>query len=197
MTQYQTIDAGTRRVQVSVAGSADQPDRHDADLSCPTSHIRLWRSGQSPTPRGIILNDTLIVDPGAGNFNAAGDQRREQQRRQSMSTSRRPAKTSTRSRRASPASVYGTTSLFVNLPVGQSRDSRSRAANSKQVIFDAPAQTFCRARARPVRRLFARQQYAGQCRPAQHRRRRHWIDRQQLCSRSFKVDQRLIGAVRR
>jgi hypothetical protein len=96
--------------------------------------------GALANANGIILNDTLIFDPGAGMFalrvingasNNVGIDVYVTAPGEDLNT-------------VSPSIAgvgYGTTSLFVNLPVGD-REVRITAANSKQVIYDAPAQTF-------------------------------------------------------
>ncbi len=126
-------------MQVSVAGSSTNLI-DVTPIFLPDVAYTLVAFGALANATGIILNDTLILDPGAGMFqlrviNGASNNSR------SMSTSRRPAKTSTPSRRASPASVTAPPALFFNLPMGD-REVRITAANSKQVIYDGPAQTF-------------------------------------------------------
>jgi hypothetical protein len=139
MTQYQTIDAGLREVQVSVAGSSTNViDVTPAFL--PDTAYTFVAFGALANASGIILNDTLIFDPGAGMFalrvingasNNGGIDVYVTSPGEDLNT-------------VSPSIAgvgYGTSSVFVNLPVGN-REVRITAANSKQVIYDAPAQTF-------------------------------------------------------
>jgi hypothetical protein len=138
MTQYQTIDAGTRELQVSVAGSSTNLI-DVTPIFLPDVAYTFVAFGALANATGIILNDTLIVDPGAGKrlwvvngaSNNVGIDVYVTAPGEDLNT-------------VSPSIagvVYGGTSLFVNLPVGN-REVRITAANSKQVIYDAPAQTF-------------------------------------------------------
>jgi hypothetical protein len=139
MTQYQTIDAGSREVQVSVAGSSTNLI-DVTPIFLPDVAYTLVAFGALANANGIILNDTLIFDPGAGMFalrvingasNNVGIDVYVTAPGEDLNT-------------VSPSIAgvgYGTSSVFVNLPVGD-REVRITAANSKQVIYDAPAQTF-------------------------------------------------------
>ena len=139
MTQYQTIDAGTRELQVSVAGSSTNLI-DVTPIFLPDVAYTFVAFGALANATGIILNDTLIVDPGAGNFqlrvvngasNNGGIDVYVTAPGEDLNT-------------VSPSIAgvgYGTTSLFVNLPVGN-REIRITTANSKQVIYDGPAQEF-------------------------------------------------------
>jgi Domain of unknown function (DUF4397) len=139
MTAYQQIDSGTREVQIAVAGSSTNV----VDL-IPTfladNAYTFVTFGAVGTASGTVVNDTLTVDPGAGMFalrvingasNNAGIDVYVTSPGEDLNT-------------VSPSIAgvaYGTTSVFVNLPAGN-RQIRVTAANSKQVIYDAPAQTF-------------------------------------------------------
>ncbi|HEV7413352.1 MAG TPA: DUF4397 domain-containing protein [Casimicrobiaceae bacterium] len=139
MTPYQTIDAGSREVQMSVAGSSTNLI-DVTPIFLPDVAYTIVAFGALANARGIILNDTLIVDPGAGMFalrvingasNNGGIDVYVTHPGEDLNT-------------VSPSIAgvgYGTSSVFVNLPVGN-REVRVTAANSKQVIYDAPAQTF-------------------------------------------------------
>ena len=189
MTQYQTIDAGTREVQVSVAGSSTNLI-DVTPIFLPDVAYTFVAFGALANATGIILNDTLIVDPGAGNFalrvvngasNNGGIDVYVTAPGEDLNT-------------VSPSIAgvgYGTTSLFVNLPVGN-REIRDHHGQLQAGHLRRAGAGLLRARPRPGDRLFARQQYAGQCRLSQPRRHRHRIDRQQL-ARPFQGDQRLIG----
>ena len=139
MTQYQTIDAGLREVQVSVAGSSTNVI-DVTPVFLPDTAYTFVAFGALANASGMILNDTLIFDPGAGMFalrvvngasNNGGVDVYVTAPGEDLNT-------------VSPSIAgvgYGTTSFFVNLPVGD-REIRITAANSKQVIYDTPAQTF-------------------------------------------------------
>ena len=139
MTQYQTIDAGLREVQVSVAGSSTNL----IDVTpgfLPDVAYTLVAFGALANASSIILNDTLIVDPGAGMFALRVVNGASNNAFIDVYVTAPGEDLNTVS--PSIAGVgYGTTSFFVNLPVGN-REVRVTAANSKQVIYDAPAQTF-------------------------------------------------------
>jgi len=131
------IDSGTREVQIAVAGSSTNV----VDL-IPTfladNAYTFVTFGAVGTASGTVVNDTLTVDPGAGMFalrvingasNNAGIDVYVTSPGEDLNT-------------VSPSIsgvAYGTTSVFVNLPAGN-RQIRVTAANSKQVIYDAPAQ---------------------------------------------------------
>jgi hypothetical protein len=139
MTAYQPIDVGAREVQIAVAGSSTNV----IDL-IPTfladNAYTFVAFGAVGTASGTVVNDTLTVDPGAGMFalrvingasNNAGSDVYVTSPGEDLNT-------------VSPSIAgvgYATTSAFVNLPVGN-RQIRVTAANSKQVIYDAPAQSF-------------------------------------------------------
>jgi hypothetical protein len=139
MTAYQPIDVGAREVQIAVAGSSTNV----IDL-IPTfladNAYTFVAFGAVGTASGTVVNDTLTVDPGAGMFalrvingasNNAGIDVYVTSPGEDLNT-------------VSPSIAgvgYATTSAFVNLPVGN-RQIRITAANSKQVIYDAPAQSF-------------------------------------------------------
>jgi hypothetical protein len=139
MTAYQPIDVGAREVQIAVAGSSTNV----IDL-IPTfladNAYTFVAFGAVGTASGTVVNDTLTVDPGAGMFalrvingasNNAGIDVYVTSPGEDLNT-------------VSPSIAgvgYATTSAFVNLPVGN-RQIRVTAANSKQVIYDAPAQSF-------------------------------------------------------
>ena len=139
MTQYQTIDVGLREVQVSVAGSSTNVI-DVTPIFLPDTAYTFVAFGALANASGMILNDTLIFDPGAGMFalrvingasNNGGVDVYVTAPGEDLNT-------------VSPSIAgvgYGTTSLFVNLPVGN-REVRVTAANTKQVIYDTPAQTF-------------------------------------------------------
>ena len=175
MTQYQTIDAGSREVQVSVAGSSTNlidvtpiflPDvaytfvafrrTRQRHRHHPQRHVDR-RSGCRHVPLRVINGasnnggiDVYVTAPGEG-LNTVSP---------------------------SIAGVgYGSTSLFVNLPVGNREIRDHRGQLQAGHLRRAGAEPSSSA---PTSgdRLFARQQYAGQCRLSQLRRHRHWIDRQ-------------------
>jgi hypothetical protein len=139
MTAYQPIDVGAREVQIAVAGSSTNV----IDL-IPTfladNAYTFVAFGAVGTASGTVVNDTLTVDPGAGMFalrvingasNNAGIDVYVTSPGEDLNT-------------VSPSIAgvgYATTSAFVNLPVGN-REIRVTVANSKQVIYDAPAQSF-------------------------------------------------------
>lgn len=139
MTAYQPIDVGAREVQIAVAGSSTNV----IDL-IPTfladNAYTFVAFGAVGTASGTVVNDTLTVDPGAGMFalrvingasNNAGIDVYVTSPGEDLNT-------------VSPSIAgvgYATTSAFVNLPVGN-RQIRVTPANSKQVIYDAPAQSF-------------------------------------------------------
>ena len=139
MTQYQTIDVGAREVQVSVAGSStnviDVTPTFLAD-----NKYTFVAFGALANASGLVLNDTLTVDPGAGMFalrviNGASNNG-------GVDVYVTPPGEDLNSISPSIAGVaYGTASGFVNLPVGN-LEVRVTAANTKQVIYDAPAHTF-------------------------------------------------------
>jgi predicted small secreted protein len=139
MTQYQTIDVGAREVQMSVAGSStnviDVIPTFLAD-----NNYTMVAFGALANASALILNDTLTVDPGAGMFalrviNGASNNG-------GVDVYVTPPGEDLNSISPSIAGVaYGTSSGFVNLPTGN-LEVRVTAANSKRVIYDAPAQTF-------------------------------------------------------
>jgi hypothetical protein len=139
MTQYQSVDAGVQEVQISVAGSSTNV----IDL-LPTfladNAYTIVAFGALGTAGGLLLNDTLTVDPGAGMFglrviNGASNN-------PSVDVYITPPGEDLNAVSPSIASVaYGTASAFFNLPVGN-LEVRVTQANTKQVIYDAPAQTF-------------------------------------------------------
>jgi len=139
MTQYQPIDSGLREVQISVAGSStnviDVTPTFLADNAYTiVAFGALGRAG------GLVLNDTLTVDPGAGMFglrliNGASNNA-------SVDIYVTPPGEDLNAISPSIAGVaYGSTSPFVDLPAGN-LEVRVTTANTKQVIYDAPAQTF-------------------------------------------------------
>jgi hypothetical protein len=139
MTQYQEIDAGLREVQLSVAGSSTNV----IDVTTtflPDNLYTFVAFGPVASASGTILNDTLTVDPGAGMFalrviNGASNNG-------SVDIYVTPQGEDLNTVSPSIAGVgYGTTSLFVNLPAGD-REVRVTRAGSKQVIYDAPPQSF-------------------------------------------------------
>lgn len=139
MTAYQAIDVGAREVQVAVAGSSTNV----VDL-IPTfladNAYTFVAFGAVGTASGTVVNDTATVDPGAGNFalrvingasNNAGVDVYVTSPGEDLNA-------------VSPSIAgvgYATTSVFVNLPAGN-RQIRVTVANTKQVIYDAPAQVF-------------------------------------------------------
>jgi len=139
MTPYQTIDSGVREVQMSVAGSSTNVIDVTASFLADNVHT-LVAFGALTNAGSLILNDTVTADPGAGNFalrvingasnNAAIDV---------YVTA--PGEDLNTVSPSIAGILYGASSAFVNLPVGN-REVRVTVANSKQVIYDAPAQTF-------------------------------------------------------
>lgn len=139
MTQYQQIDSGAREVQISVAGSStnviDVTPTFVAD-----SLYTFVAFGAVGGASSLIVNDSLTVDPGAGMFalrviNGASNNRAVDV----YVTS--PGEDINIVSPSLAGIAYGTTSTFVNLPAGN-RQIRVTPANSKQVIYDAPAQSF-------------------------------------------------------
>jgi len=139
MTPYQTIDSGVREVQMSVAGSSTNVIDVTASFLADNVYT-LVAFGALTNAGSLILNDTVTADPGAGNFalrvingasnNAAIDV---------YVTA--PGEDLNTVSPSIAGILYGASSAFVNLPVGN-REVRVTVANSKQVIYDAPAQTF-------------------------------------------------------
>jgi hypothetical protein len=139
MTQYQPIDVGLREVQMSVAGSSTNVIDVTPNFLADNAYTFV-AFGALATASGIIVNDTLTVDPGAGMFalrviNGASNNG-------GVDVYVTPPGEDLNTVSPSIAGVgYGSASAFVNLPVGD-REVRVTAANSKQVIYDAPAKTF-------------------------------------------------------
>jgi hypothetical protein len=139
MTQYQSIDSGVREVQLSVAGSSTNVIDLISNF-LPDNKYTFVTFGALANANALILNDTLTVDPGAGMFalrviNGASNN-------VGVDVYVTPPGEDLNSVSPSIAGVaYGTTSFFVNLPVGN-LEVRVTALNSKQVIYDAPAQSF-------------------------------------------------------
>jgi hypothetical protein len=139
MTPYQTIDSGVREVQMSVAGSSTNVIDVTASFLADNVYT-LVAFGALTNAGSLILNDTVTADPGAGNFalrvingasnNAAIDV---------YVTA--PGEDLNTVSPSIAGILYGASSAFVNLPVGN-REVRVTVANSKQVIYDAPAQIF-------------------------------------------------------
>jgi len=139
MTPYQTIDSGVREVQMSVAGSSTNVIDVTASFLADNVYT-LVAFGALTNAGSLILNDTVTADPGAGNFalrvingasnNAAIDV---------YVTA--PGEDLNTVSPSIAGILYGASSAFVNLPVGN-REVRVTVANSKQVIYDAPALTF-------------------------------------------------------
>ncbi|HEY2863855.1 MAG TPA: DUF4397 domain-containing protein [Casimicrobiaceae bacterium] len=139
MTAYEQIDAGLREVQVSVTGSSTNLiDTTQTFL--PDSNYTFVAFGALSSVNSIVLNDTLTVDPGAGMFalrviNGASNNK-------AVDVYVTPPGEDLNTVSPSIAGVaYATGSVFVDLPFGD-REVRITAANTKQVIYDAPAQTF-------------------------------------------------------
>ncbi len=139
MTQYQSIDVGLREVQVSVAGSSTNVIDVTPTFLADNAYT-LVAFGALGAVGGLVLNDTLTVDPGAGMFglrviNGASNNA-------SVDIYITPPGEDLNAISPSIAGVaYGSTSPFVNLPAGN-LEVRVTTANTKQVIYDAPAQTF-------------------------------------------------------
>ena len=139
MTQYQPIDSGVREVQISVAGSSTNVIDVTAGF-LPDNVYTFVAFGALASAGSLILNDTLTVDPGAGNFalrviNGASN---------NIAIDVYVTAPGEDLNTVSPSIagvVYGASSGFANLPVGN-REVRVTVANSKQVIYDAPAQVF-------------------------------------------------------
>ncbi|MGH8713628.1 MAG: DUF4397 domain-containing protein [Casimicrobiaceae bacterium] len=139
MTQYQEIDAGSREIQVSVAGASTNALDTTSIFIADTSYTYV-AFGPVSAANAIVVNDTLTVDPGAGMFalrvingasnNAAVDVYVTPPGEDLNTVSPNIA-----------GVVYGLSSAFVNLPSGN-MEVRVTAVNSKQVIYDAPAQAF-------------------------------------------------------
>ncbi len=139
MTTYQQIDSGLREVQISVAGSSTNVIDVTPTFVADNAYTFV-AFGAVGAATGIVVNDTLTVDPGAGMFalrviNGASNNG-------AVDIYVTPPGEDLNTVSPSIAGVaYGTTSPFVNLPAGN-REVRVTAANTKQVIYDAPAQTF-------------------------------------------------------
>jgi hypothetical protein len=139
MTQYQPIDSGLREVQMSVAGSSTNVIDLIPNFLADNAYTFV-AFGALANASGLVVNDTLTVDPGAGMFalrviNGASNNG-------AVDVYVTPPGEDLNTVSPSIAGVgYATTSAFVNLPAGN-REVRVTAANSKQVIYDAPAQTF-------------------------------------------------------
>jgi hypothetical protein len=139
MTTYQQIDVGLREVQISVAGSSTNVIDVTPTFLADNAYTFV-AFGAVGAATGIVVNDTLTVDPGAGMFalrviNGASNNG-------VVDIYITPPGEDLNSVSPSiPGVAYGTTSPFVNLPAGN-QEVRVTAANSKQVIYDAPAQAF-------------------------------------------------------
>ncbi len=139
MTQYQTIDVGSREVQMSVAGSSTNVIDVTPIFLADNAYT-IVAFGALANASSTVLNDTLTVDPGAGMFalrvmNGASNNG-------GIDVYVTPPGEDLNTVSPSIAGVaYGTTSVFVNLPAGN-LEVRVTVANTKQVIYDAPAQTF-------------------------------------------------------
>ena len=139
MTEYQSIDSGVRQVQMSVAGSSTNVIDVTASF-LPDSVYTFVAFGALARAGSLILDDTLTVDPGAGMFalrliNGASN---------NASVDVYVTAPGEDLNTVSPSIagvVYGNNSAFVNLPAGN-RQVRVTIGNSKQVIYDAPAQSF-------------------------------------------------------
>lgn len=139
MTQYQQIDSGMREITVSVAGSSTNVIDVTPTFVADTLYTFV-AFGAVGGASGLIVNDSLTVDPGAGMFglrvingasnNSAVDV---------YVTS--PGEDLNLVSPSLASVAYGAVSIFVNLPAGN-RQVRVTPANSKQVIYDAPAQSF-------------------------------------------------------
>jgi len=139
MTPYQPIDSGMREVRISVAGSSTNVIDLIPTFTADNAYTFV-AFGAVGSAAGLVLNDTLTVDPGAGMFalrvingasNNAGVDVYVTSPGEDLNT-------------VSPSIAgvaYANGSAFVNLPAGN-RQVRVTAANSKQVIYDAPAQSF-------------------------------------------------------
>ena len=139
MTPYQPIDSGMREVRISVAGSSTNVIDLIPTFTADNAYTFV-AFGAVASAAGLVLNDTLTVDPGAGMFalrvingasNNAGVDVYVTSPGEDLNT-------------VSPSIAgvaYANGSAFVNLPAGN-RQVRVTAANSKQVIYDAPAQSF-------------------------------------------------------
>ncbi|MGH8849719.1 MAG: DUF4397 domain-containing protein [Casimicrobiaceae bacterium] len=136
MTQYQSIDAGIREVQVSVAGASTNALDTTSTFVADTLYTYV-AFGAISAANAIIVNDTLTVDPGAGMFalrviNGASNNIL-------VDVYVTPPGEDLNSVSPNIAAVaFGASSTFVNLPAGN-REVRVTAANSKQVIYDASA----------------------------------------------------------
>lgn len=139
MTTYQQIDSGLREVQISVAGSSTNVIDVTPTFVADNAYTFV-AFGAVGAATSIVVNDTLTVDPGAGMFalrviNGASNNG-------AVDIYVTPPGEDLNSVSPSiPGVAYGTTSPFVNLPAGN-REVRVTAANTKQVIYDAPAQAF-------------------------------------------------------
>ncbi|HEY7944463.1 MAG TPA: DUF4397 domain-containing protein [Casimicrobiaceae bacterium] len=139
MTQYQEIDAGSREIQVSVAGTSTNAIDTTQTFLADTLYTYV-AFGPVSAANAIIVNDTLTVDPGAGMFalrviNGARNNG-------AVDVYVTPPGEDLNTVSPSIAGViYGASSTFVNLAAG-SMEVRVTPANSKLVIYDATGQTF-------------------------------------------------------
>jgi hypothetical protein len=138
-TSYQQIDVGEREIQVRVAGSATNVIDVIPTFVADNAYT-MFVFGPVSNATTLIVNDTLTVDPGAGMFalrvvNGASNNA-------SVDVYVTPPGEDLNTVSPSVSGVaYDTDTVFVNLPAGN-RQVRVTPANSKQVIYDAPPQTF-------------------------------------------------------
>lgn len=139
MTQYQQIDSGMREITLGVAGSSTNVIDVTPTFVADTVYTFV-AFGAVGAASGLIINDSLTVDPGAGMFalrviNGASNNA-------SVDVYVTAPGEDLNTVSPSIAGVaYGATSVFVSLPAGN-RQIRVTPVNSKQVIYDAPAQSF-------------------------------------------------------
>ena len=139
MTEYQTIDSGSRRIQVMVAGSSTDAIDTTLDFLADNDYTYI-AFGPVSAAGALIVDDSVIVDPGAGKFalrviNGASNNA-------VVDVYVTPPGVDLNTVAPSVAGVtYGAVSGFANIDAG-SMELRVTPTASKQVIYDSTAQTF-------------------------------------------------------
>lgn len=138
VTQYAQISSGTRAIQVSVAGSANNILSGSFVFTGITNYT-LIPYGSVEEPTSLLVNDT-VVDPGAGFFSvrvvnvAIGTT--------SVDVYVTPPGADLNAAAPNVAGVaVGGISTFVNLPVGNYEIQIARGG-TKEIIYDSQSQTF-------------------------------------------------------
>ena len=138
LTQYQTVDSGSRVIQVSVAGSVNNILTSTLNFAG-TLNYTLVVYGTAAEPTSVLVTDT-IVDPGAGNFNLLVINAASGVALVDVYATAPGADLNAAAPSIAGVAV-GATSGFVTLPAGSVR-IRVTAANTKEVIYDSTPQSF-------------------------------------------------------